>query len=178
MAVVVYAELVRVLKASAFLSGVSVAFGEEMIAAQDQPLPYIVLVPRGGAVDGSGYVDGLDSQVENCWSNHETLDVYMWAVSTDPQAQLPENHADAIWDLSQKVLSAFQDQRNQANADGSNAPGLYWKPTSARWETMANAAIRFGRARVLTIEAEVSIPMAAPVEATITTVTQSDTISH
>lgn len=166
--------LVTSLQASSFLGGVSVAFGEEMIAAQEMPLPFVVIVPKGGPWEEPGYIAGLDPSVENVWSTREEADIYMWAYSSATNAQ-PVDHADAVETLRQQVLSALQDQRNQANTDGSNAPGLYWKPTDGHWELMQNALSRYGRGYVLSVMTEIAVPC-LPQLTNIATVT-SETVN-
>jgi hypothetical protein len=170
--------LVTQLAASAFMTGVAVSFGEEMIQAQDQPTPCVVVVPRGGPWEGPGYIYGQDPATENTWSTREAIDVWLWAFSTSVNA-VAIDHADEVETLRQKVLSAFQDQRNQANTDGSSAPGLWWKPVSGHWEPLANAVNRYGRAYVLTVVAEIAVPMSLPSGiATIGTETINSTITN
>jgi hypothetical protein len=170
-AMTIFRTLSQTLAATSFLTGVAVSFGEEMIQAQDQATPCIVLVPIGGPyMDGPGYIAGLDPAVENVWSTRETIDVWCWAFSTSPSATAID-HADETLELRRKVLSAFQDQRNQAATDGSNLPGLYWKPVNGRWERLGDAVNRYGRAYVLTVMAEIAIPMADPPGIQIATIT-------
>jgi hypothetical protein len=76
------------------------------------------------------------------------------------------------------VLSAFQDQRNTAATDGSNQPGLYWKPISGRWELRQNALVRYGRSYVFSVMADISVPMSPPTnQATITSEQISATVT-
>lgn len=155
------------LQASAYMAGVSLVYGEEEVNDQSQTLPMVVMVPRGGPVDNDpGYVKGLDPTVERVWGISESIDLYLWAYSTATNA-LPIDHADATETLRALVLSALQDQRVGFDAQGNELDGLWFKAVSERWEPMGGAFTRYGRALVLTVTAEISVPMATPPNATI-----------
>lgn len=165
------------LKASTFMAGVSLAFGEESIPAQEFPLPYVVMVPVGGPVSEPGYaMDGsvspgkqpplpdqyLDTATDDLWEKAETVRFYLWAAA-EPTTADPIENADAMESLCTLVYSALRDQRAQQDASGNVYYGLAWKPTSEEWETAENAASRYGRALVLTVQVSVPrVPAASP----------------
>jgi hypothetical protein len=162
------------LSASSFLTGVSLVYGEEEIGEQSIPLPMVAIVPRGGPfVDDPGYINALDPTVERVWGISESVDLYLWAFSTATGATAID-HADATESLRQLVLSALQDQRVQFDSQGNQASGLWFKAVSERWEAMQGGFDRYGRALVLTVTVEISVPMATPPNATVT----SETISY
>jgi hypothetical protein len=175
--------LFQALQASAFLSGVSLAYGEEMKAAQDQALPYVVMVPIGGPSQEPGYArDGsqsppvaLDVFTEDLWEFAETVQFYLWAASTAPNPQ-PIDHADAVETLRLAVLSALRDQKAQQDDQGNTYYGLAWKPLREDWETMQNAVNRYGRALILTVQVDIPVVMPTPPEATILTTQQNQTV--
>lgn len=167
------------LQNSAYMSGVSLVYGEEDIAAQDFALPMVVMVPNGGPYDPNrqpAYIQGEDPTIEMAWAVTQNVDLYLWACSTSPTAQ-PIDHADAIETLRQLVLSAFQDQRVQFDSQGNTANGLAFTVVSERWEKMQNALNRFGRALVLSVTAELPVPMATPPFATVTSEVINKTLS-
>lgn len=148
------------LRASAYLAGVSVAFGEEAVHDQSLQLPLIVVVPIGGPVESDGYSKGSNPDVEAKWKLPETIDVHCWSYSSSPTA-LPEDHADAIESLLVLVLSAFQDQRANQGFDGQ-ASGLHYEPNNGRWEQMQGAFNRYGRGYTLSLVLEKTYAMAPP----------------
>jgi hypothetical protein len=169
--------LLSTLQASSFLSGVNVLFGEEELDDESKGTPKVVIVPDGGQWESPGYIKGVDPETVNIWETKEECEVYCIAFSATPNAQ-PIDHADEVESLRQLVLAAFQDQRNQANADGSSAPGIYWKPLSGRWEKRQNALNRMGRAYVFRMLADISVPMPAPSgQVTVTSETINQTIT-
>lgn len=169
--------LMGALTASAFMTGVSLVYGEEEIAAQDQALPMVVVVPRGGQIDNQpGYSQGIDPTTEMLWGISESVDLYLWAWSSLPNAQ-PIDHTDATETLRQLVLSALQDQRVQFDSQGNISNGLAFKALSQRWETMQGALNRYGRALVLTVIAEITVPMATPPNAQVTSETINYTVT-
>jgi hypothetical protein len=166
------------LQASAFLTGVSLAFGEENILAEDTAPPKVVIVPTGGPIDNNpGYAAGLDPSVEMIWGIHETVELYCIGFDIDPNA-LPIDHADAVESLRQKVLSALRDQQAQYTDVISVAHGLAWRPISERWQLMQNAVNRYGRALIITVAIEISVPIATPQEATINSFQLNKTITQ
>lgn len=164
-----YKTLFKALVASQFMAGVSLAFGEEMIAAQDQPLPYIVMVPRGGPAQEPGYArDGsqlepqdLDVNTEDLWEFGELFQFYCWNNSTDQAHQLPVDHAESTRALRLLLLSALRDQRDMVDANGQAYRGLSFKALRSDWETMQNAVNRFGRALILSVQ--IDIPEVMPI---------------
>lgn len=148
------------LRASAYMAGVSVMFGEEEVHDSSQALPMVVVVPVGGPVEYNGYSKAEDSDVEQLWKLPEQLDVKCWAYATAPGA-LPEDHADAIESLLVLVLSALQDQRANQSFTGQ-ATGLWWKPTSGRWEQMQGGFVRYGRGYTLSLTIEKTYAMQPP----------------
>jgi KaiC/GvpD/RAD55 family RecA-like ATPase len=111
------------------------------------------------------------------WGVHENVDLYCFGFDIDPNAQ-PIDHADAVESLRQLVLSALRDQQAQYSDVNSVAHGLSWRPVSQRWETVKNALTRYGRALVITVAVEVTVPMAQPQEATITSYQLSQTLTQ
>lgn len=173
------------LGASQFMQGVSLAFGEEQLAAQDLPLPYVVMVPRRGAHSEPGYaVDGsggsepdsvtkppaLDENIDTLWQIAEQIQFYIWAASTAPNA-LPVDHADTVETVRLALLSALRDQRAQTDGNGNVYYGLGFKSLGEEWETMQNAVNRFGRALIVTVEISVPVVMAAPTSGEVTPTT-------
>lgn len=167
--------LVATLTASAFLSGVSVLFGEENIDADIAALPAIVVVPKGGPWQSPGYAQGLDPSVEYIADTDESIDVYMRSFCSDADA-LAIDHADAVETLRQLVICAFADQRNQQNSDGSSAIGLLWRPTVGHWEMAGNQIDRFGRMYVMTFITTIAVPTMSPQLATVKSVTYNNAI--
>lgn len=163
------ATLMTMLQAAPTLSGASVVFGEEMVAAQDKDLPMVAIVPVGGTwgpPGAPGYYQIADVNLNNIWMTQESIDLYLWAASLDPNAD-PIDHASAIEEFRAQVLQAFQHQ----------APtGLMFKPVSGRWQLDQRAVVRYGRAYVLTVVVDITIPDVLPVYATVETVTQTATI--
>ena len=158
--------LLLTLQAAPTLAGVSVIYGEEDISAQDALLPVVVVVPVEGAYSEPGYSQNLDPNIENIAEVRESIDLHLWAVSSLDNPQ-PVDNADAIETLRAQVLQAFWSQR---------ATGLFWKPISERWVTDENAVDRYGRALVITVQADISVPDVSPTEATIQTVEVDPTI--
>lgn len=167
--------LVTMLQASTFLtaSSVAVVFGEEEVNDQSQALPMVVVVPKGGPLMDTGYAQGIDPSVEMVWATKEEIDLYLWAYSTTTSAQ-PIDHVDAVEALRLLVLSAMQDQRY--NQDGNNGGGLSYRVVRGEWKLMQGAMNRYGRSYVMTVEVEIPIPMAQAVNATITSLTLTQTI--
>lgn len=163
------------LRASSYLTGVSVMYGEEEQHDQSQALPMIVVIPIGGPVEYGGYAKGGDAEVEQKWKLPEQLEIKCWAASVSPTA-LPEDHADAIESLLTSVLSALQDQRANQGFDGS-AHGLWWKPTSGRWELMGGGWVRYGRGYTLSLTLEKTYSMSPPPSVTNPTLSLTATIT-
>jgi hypothetical protein len=155
------------LAASSFLSGVSLVYGEEEVHDQSQALPMVVIVPVGGEVQSNGYEGNGDPAVERRWSVLEQIDLYLWAFDTTPGAG-PVDHADATETLRANVLSALQDQRAQYTDVASVSYGLAFVPQRETWKQMEGAFVRYGRALVLSVVAEITVAMPVPAEATIT----------
>jgi hypothetical protein len=152
----------QMLSSSAYLTGVSVCFGEEERHDQSKTLPMIVVVPTGGPVVPDGYARGSDPDVESKWKCLETVDIQCWAFDTTPGAG-PIDHTDAIESLVTLVLSALQDQRMNEGFDASSA-GLQYKPTNGRWALMQDSFVRYGRGYVLTVVIEKTYAMGPPPE--------------
>lgn len=164
------------LQASAYMAGVSLVYGEEEVNDQSLALPMVVIVPRGGPIDNDpGYVKGLDPTIERVWGVSESIDLYLWANAV---SGLPIDNADAVESLRQLVLSALQDQRVAFDSNGNELDGLWYKAVSQRWETMQGAFTRFGRSLILTVTAEISVPMATPPNATVNTEQINYTVVH
>lgn len=156
------------LAASTYLSGVTLAFGEEMIHDQSAALPYIVVVPKGGQFEASpGYATNLDPTIEAIWTVGEQIDFYLWAYDTTPGADRVD-HEDAAGTLLGQLLAALQDQRAQYTDVSSIAHGLYFHPVSERWQAMGEGFVRYGRALVATVLVPIPRAQPAPQVATIT----------
>jgi hypothetical protein len=165
------------LQASTFLTGVSLAFGEEMVHDQSQNLPRIVVVPMGGQFENSpGYAKDLDPTIEAIWTVGEMVDFYLWAYDTTPGADRID-HEDAAGTLLGNLLAALQDQRAQYTDVSSVDHGLYFHPVSERWQTMGDAFTRFGRALVASVLVPIPRAQPAPQVATITSETINYTIT-
>lgn len=176
-----YKTLLQALQASAFITAASItlAFGEECIDDASQPLPYVVMVPRGGAAQEPGYaLDGsvsgassplpsqlLDVNTEDLWEFGEVFQFYCWAV--DPAAT-PIDNAEAVRTVRLALLAALRDQRAQVNANGDVFYGLSWKALRSDWEPMQNAVNRYGRALILTVQIDVPEVMAPPTSSEVT----------
>lgn len=165
-----YKTLFLALQASSFMSGVSLAFGEEAIADQSKNLPYVVMVPRGGPSQEPGYArDGsqlepqdLDVNTEDLWEFAETFQFYCWNVSTNGAAQLPVDHAEATRSLRLLVLSALRDQRDMLDANGQAYRGLSFRVLRSDWETMEGAVNRYGRALIVSVQIDIPEVMSIP----------------
>lgn len=156
-------------------AGVSVSWGEESIVPQAQ-LPAVVLVPVGGPWDMNGYSKAVDQDINAVWMTSESIDVYCWAVDEATPGDALANY-EAVEALRVLVLRALMQQ--QATSDGTTpARGLKWAPVSGQWVTAQDAIGRFGRAYKLTVAADITVTDAAPVDATIATVTLTANISH
>lgn len=163
------------LRASSYMAGVSVMFGEEEVHDASQSLPMVVVVPVGGTVEGNGYARGSDPDVEQKWKLPESLDIKCWAYSQAVNA-LPEDHADAIESLLVLVLSALQDQRMNEGFDATSA-GLSFRPVSEKWEQMSGAFTRYGRGCTLSVVLEKTYAMAPPPQVNNPTLSLTATIT-
>lgn len=165
------------LQASSYMSGISLLYGEEEINDTSLAPPMVLIVPRGGPIDSDpGYAKDLDPTVDRVWAIRESLDIYLWGLSTAPGA-LPIDHADATETLRQLVLSALQDQRAQFDVNGDVARGLWFKAVSQRWETPQGSFLRYGRALILTVTVEISETTPIPPYATVITEDLTTTIT-
>ena len=162
--------LFQMLTEAPTLASVNVAFGEEMLSAENLPTPYVVIVPVGGPwADGSdapGYFKGADPNLNNIWMTQESINIHCWAFDPDPNA-LPVDHADACETLRAQVLQALQYQ----------APnGLKFNPVSGSWVSMANAVNRFGRGYILNVQCDIAVPDVPVQYETVTQTTINPTI--
>jgi hypothetical protein len=156
-----YTTLMTMLAESPSMVGVSLAFGEENINAQEYDLPLVVVVPIGGPLQQSGadggYYRAASNDQDNLWNTREAVALVLWAASTDSLAT-PAMHADECETLRQKTLQALQCQ----------APnGLMFRPVSGQWMRSNDVTVRFGRAYTLTCSVDISIPGLHPVEADV-----------
>jgi hypothetical protein len=157
--------LLTMLQSAPSLRGVSVLFGEEMIAAQDSACPVVVMVPGAGQWGSPGYIQDVNPSVEMIWATTESIDLYCWAAATGNDS--PIDNADAVEVLRARVLQAFQLQLNN---------GLAYRPVSGRWLAMGNSVNRFGRAYVLTVQVDIGIPAVLYPDATVTQTTLNPSI--
>jgi len=156
--------LMLMLQEAPSLANASVVFGEEMINAKDQPYPMVVLVPIGGSWDMPGYykdAEVVSPSTFNQWITQENIDLYCGAESTDPAAT-PIDHADACETFVGQVIQAFQNQQPY---------GLYYWPVSGKWVLAQDVINRRGRAYILTVRVDKTIPGIPPVNATVITET-------
>lgn len=168
------------LQASTFITSnnVTLIFGSEELNQQRVTLPYVVMVPLGGPVTWPGYEYQGDAYVEQRWEFAETIEFWLYNASQTAGAQGAIDHVDAIESLRLWMLSALQDQRAQYTDVNSVAYGLQYKVETGRWEASTNPASRFGRCYVLSVRVQVTVAMAAPQEATITSDSITYTVSH
>jgi len=179
--------LFQALQASVFMSGISLAFGEESIDNMMPALPYIVMVPLGGVTTEPGYaMDGstspgvipppqyIDTYVDNLWEVSTQVEFYVWA---EASSNLPIDNADAVETVRLALLSALRDQRAQSNANGDVFYGLSWKPVREDWRRMQNAVARAGKALVVTVQIDVPVVMAPPTAGEVTVETTQFTPS-
>lgn len=178
MSVGVYSNLLAMLSVAPSLSGVSLSFGEETNNAQEYPLPWVNVVPTGGAWAQPGYAhDENVNENSQGWTTSESIDLYCWAFDPSvpidtPSSYVLARHADQTIDLLTNVLQAFQNQTDNANPNtGAKLGGLMFRPQSGRWQTMQNADNRYGRAYVLTVGIDITIPDFVPPEVICTEVT-------
>lgn len=146
--------LVTTLQASALLAGVSVSFGEELIAGLDRVPPLIDIVPVGGQWNENGYADAVEQDVP-VWMTNERVDFYCYAFSSTDGATAID-HADAARALSNLVMQAINSQA---------ATGLRIWPMSGEWVTAQNEISRFGRAYRISVNVDISMTDVLPVNA-------------
>jgi hypothetical protein len=159
------------LQASAFMQGVSLDFGEEKIAASDLPCPRIVMVPRGGPwyipesvrqedpeQPGTGALVPLEPGIVQTWGCDDTIEFYLWAKSSDPQAQAIDE-TDACESLRLLFASALEDQRAMSDVVGNVAHGLIYKPMRQDWVNVQGVNV-YGRALKITVV--IGVPIVPP----------------
>jgi hypothetical protein len=168
------------LKAFLDVYRIDVRFGEEFVWGNDVKLPCVVIAPLGGQWEQNGYWRSGDPQVGadpdqfNAWMTHEDIQLYCWSAAVDANGRELDtatavDHADAVENLRAKVLQALQDQ----------APvGFMFRPTSGQWVWAGSETLRYGRAYVLTVNVDVSVPEIATVDATILTETINPSITE
>ncbi len=157
------------------MAGVSVAFGEETIAANEYPTPRLTIVPLGGNWGENnntpGYERDSDPNLQNLWMTGEVVELHCWAIA-DGQLPKPVDHADAVENLRALTLQALQSQRARYASDNATKErGLTFRVISGRWALANNVTIREGRCYVLTIQIDITVPSALPAEATIEHIT-------
>lgn len=154
--------------------GIDVRFGEEFVWDNSVKLPCVVVAPLGGQWEQNGYYDGADPEQNNTWMTHEDIQIYCWSAAVDANGRELDtatavDHADAVENLRAKVLQALQGQ-----TDG----GIMFRPTNGQWVWAGSETLRYGRAYVLTVNVDISVPEIAPVDATVTEVTQTVSITE
>lgn len=174
----------------AFLTpyGIQCVYGEEFVWSNAVQLPCVVVAPLGGTWEQNGYArdplvsSGGDpafsyapSQMErNRWMTHEDIQIYCWSADVDANGRekdtaTPVDHANAVENLRAKVLQALQDQ----------APnGLMYRPVSGQWVWAGSETLRYGRAYVLTVNVDITVPDIIPVDATVEEVTINPEITE
>lgn len=141
--------LVLTLTASLATRGVSVAFGEENVSAQEFNTPTICIVPSAGSykIETPAYAKDQDPDRQPGWALDEMIDIVCWGYS-DAADATPIDHADATENLRAYVLQSLFDQRET---------GLYYVPVSEKWAFMQDAQNRYGRGLVITVRCEISV---------------------
>lgn len=147
--------LFTTLQASALLTGVTLSFGQELIAGLDRVPPLVDIVPIGGPWEETGYAQGVDNDVSAIWMTHEQVDLYCYAYSNAGGATAID-HADAARNLSNLALQALQQQASS---------GLRFWPVRGEWVMASNEFSQFGRAYKLSINLDISMTDITPVYA-------------
>lgn len=146
---------------------VLIAFGEESMQLASDGQPYLCVVPMGGQwTSEPGYSSTLPEGTSDVWTRYELLDLQMVNNSAASNAT-GIDHEDSIEDLCTWTLQALK---------GQLSTGLYFKPLSGRWLQMQGAASRFGRTYILTCSIEITVAGVQPTNATVTSVTHTETI--
>lgn len=166
--------LLAYLVAAPSLVGVSVVFGEENIRSSAHKLPVVTVVPVGGpwVAGGGAYYRAANVNLNALWMTQESIDLYLWSADVDGDGRAkddaqPIDHANAVENLRARVLQAFQTQQAQENAEGEAQYGWMYRPVSGRWETQQDESNRYGRTYVLTVQVDITVPDALPVEADV-----------
>lgn len=164
---------------STFLTAnnVTLVFGGEEVNSQRYKMPYVVMVPKDGTYEiPPGYATNVDPYTEMLWEKSLTVEFWCFNAATGAN-QGAIDHTDAVEALEQYVLSALQDQRAQYTDVNSVAYGLTYRVTNGRWEVFAqNPVSQFNRAWVISTHIRITTPMAQPPEATITSVSVTESI--
>lgn len=160
-----------------FLSvyGIQCVYGEEYVYAQDVQLPCVVVIPVGGPWEQNGYArDTADTSSStqttypsasefNRWMTHEDIDLVCWSGDVDSTGRIKDSatnldNCNAVENLRAKVLQALQQQ----------APnGLMYRPVAGQWARANDEVLRYGRAYVLTVNVDITVPDLQPVDATV-----------
>lgn len=165
-----YKTFLQALGASAYMAGVSLQFGEELVAGQEFPLPCVVMVPVGGdavepgfarTTDGTNAITDIDFDTESLWEFSERFDFYLWHAAADPLAKAID-HAEATRSVRLLLLSALRDQLDMLDVNGKPYRGLAFKVLSSRWQTMQEAQSRMGRALILSVQVAIPEVMDVP----------------
>ncbi len=178
--------LVTMLSGFLDVYGIDVRYGEEFVFANDVRLPCVVVVPVGGPWEQNGYArDTAHTNAEgrtyfdassenNRWMTHEDMQIFCWSADVDANGRekdtaTPIDHADAVENLRAKVLQAFQQQTND---------GLMYRPVGGEWVRASSETLRYGRAYVLTVNVDVTVPDIQPVLADVTETTINPSITE
>lgn len=160
--------LFLMLQAAPSMVSASVVYGEEMINAQDQTYPMVAIVPIGGSWQQPGYYQDGSTEINNSWMTSENIDLYLGAWDPDPAAT-PIDHANALEDFRAAVLQAFQYQ---------SPTGLMYRPISGRWVLAQDVINRMGRAYILTVQCDITIPDLLPRSVEVEEITISPTFEE
>lgn len=180
--------LVQMLKAFFDVYGIDVRFGEEFVWDTTVKLPCVVVAPLGGqweqngylkdtrrtTTSGAGYAYYDSDERNNQWMTHEDIQIYCWSADVDANGMekataTAVDHADAVENLRAKVLQALQQQ----------APnGLMFRPVNGQWVWAGSETLRYGRAYVLTVNVDITVPDIAPVDVTVAEVTINPEITE
>jgi hypothetical protein len=166
--------LVQMLKGFFDVYNIDVRFGEEFVWDNTVKLPCVVVAPLGGQWEQTGNFRDASQYQNNTWMTNEDIQIYCWAAAVDANGRELDtatavDHADAVENLRAKVLQSFQQQ----------APyGLMFRPTHGQWVWAGSETVRYGRAYVLTVNVDISVPDIQPVDATVITETINPSITE
>jgi hypothetical protein len=141
------------------LQGVSVVYGEEMVATTAYSLPLVVMVPDTFTYTQEGYQQNQPTYSRSISRKKQLVHLYCWAV--DPLNTSIDN-TNAMETLEAQVHQALAYQRSNAATSG-----IMWFPQGGKWQLMKGAFTRFGRGMVIDVNVEITVPDVIPEKAGI-----------